>query len=152
MPKRTTGACPSLPVPSHSRADVRVIGIAADIAFWSNRSRAMCHIQILKPQSAIADLKKVLALEPQNAQVRKELESTQKLVRRIEFEKAIEVEEEKSAVDRCLEIIAEGAPVPPCLSVLPRSLTTDEKALARWRNLTRAQSSRRRTMANTRSR
>ena len=88
-------------------------------AFWSNRSRAMCHIQILKPQLAVADLKKVLALEPQNAQVRKELESTQKLVRKIEFEKAIEVEEEKSAVDRCLEIIAEGASVSPCSFVLP---------------------------------
>jgi serine/threonine-protein phosphatase 5 len=111
----------------------------------------MCHIQILKPQLAVADLKKVLALEPQNAQIRKELESTQKLVRKIEFEKAIEVEEEKSAVDRCLEIIAEGASVSPCSSVLPRSRTTDEKVLARWRNLTRAQSSRRRTMANTRS-
>jgi serine/threonine-protein phosphatase 5 len=70
----------------------------------------MCHIQILKPQLAIADLKKVLALEPQNAQVRQELDSTQKLVRKIEFEKAIEVEEEKSAAERCLEIIAEGAP------------------------------------------
>lgn len=70
--------------------------------------RAMCHIQILKPQLALADLKKVVALEPQNAQVRKELESTQKLVRKIEFEKAIEVEEEKSAVERCMEIIAEG--------------------------------------------
>ena len=74
------------------------------------RSRAMCHIQILKPQLAVVDLKKVLAIEPQNAQVRKELESTQKLIRKIEFEKAIEVEEEKSAVERCLEIIAEGAP------------------------------------------
>lgn len=122
MPKRTTGACP----PSHSRADVRIIGVTADIAFWSNRSRAMCHIQILKPQLAVADLKKVLALEPQNAQVRKELESTQKLVRKIEFEKAIEVEEEKSAVERCLEIIAEGASVSPCSSVLPQSRTTDE--------------------------
>ena len=68
----------------------------------------MCHIQILKPHLAIADLKKVLSLEPQNAQVRKEFESTQKLVRKIEFEKAIEVEEEKSAVERCLEIITEG--------------------------------------------
>ncbi|KAH9051401.1 phosphoprotein phosphatase [Lactarius deliciosus] len=75
--------------------------------------RAMCHIQILKPQLAIADLKKVLALEPHNAQVRKELESTQKLVRKIEFEKAIEVEEEKSAVDRCLEIIAEDGKALP---------------------------------------
>jgi serine/threonine-protein phosphatase 5 len=72
----------------------------------------MCHIQILKPQLAVADLKKVLAIEPQNAQVRRELESTQKLIRKIEFEKAIEVEEEKTAVERCLEIIAEGAPCP----------------------------------------
>jgi serine/threonine-protein phosphatase 5 len=73
----------------------------------------MSHIQILKPQLAVADLKKVLSLEPQNAQVRKELDSTQKLVRKIEFEKAIEVEEEKTAVERCLEIIAEGAPCLP---------------------------------------
>jgi serine/threonine-protein phosphatase 5 len=70
----------------------------------------MCHIQILKPQLAVVDLKAVLALEPQNAQVRKQLDSTQKLVRKIEFEKAIEMEEEKRAVERCLEIIAEGAP------------------------------------------
>src|SRR6266849_5044802 len=81
-----------------------------NFAWFLPRSRAMCHIQILKPQLAVADLKKVLAIEPQNAQVRKELESTQKLIRKIEFEKAIEVEEEKSAVERCLEIIAEGAP------------------------------------------
>jgi serine/threonine-protein phosphatase 5 len=74
----------------------------------------MCHIQILKPQLAVADLKRVLALEPQNAQVRRELESTQKLVRKIEFEKAIEVEEEKSAVVRCLEMIAEGASCRRC--------------------------------------
>ncbi|KAH9083732.1 phosphoprotein phosphatase [Lactarius deliciosus] len=88
--------------------------------------RAMCHIQILKPQLAIADLKKVLALEPHNAQVRKELESTQKLVRKIEFEKAIEVEEEKSAVDRCLEIIAEGACEVEKNYEGPRLETTDD--------------------------
>jgi len=88
--------------------------------------RAMCHIQILKPQLAVADLKKVLALEPQNAQVRKELESTQKLVRKIEFEKAIEVEEEKSAVERCLEIIAEGACEVEKSYEGPRLETTDD--------------------------
>ncbi|THH21332.1 hypothetical protein EW146_g180 [Bondarzewia mesenterica] len=64
--------------------------------------------EILKPQLAVADLKKVVALEPHNKQVKAQLESTQKLVRRIEFEKAIEVEGEPSAVERCLEIIAEG--------------------------------------------
>ncbi|KAA1476032.1 phospho protein phosphatase, partial [Dentipellis sp. KUC8613] len=70
--------------------------------------RAMCHLQLLKPHLAVSDLKKVLALEPQNQSVRQQLESTQKLVRKIEFEKAIEVGEEQSAVDRCREIIADG--------------------------------------------
>lgn len=47
----------------------------------------MCHLQILKPQQAVSDLKKVLALEPKNTEVKKQLESTQKMIRRIEFEK-----------------------------------------------------------------
>jgi serine/threonine-protein phosphatase 5 len=67
----------------------------------------------------------VVILEPKNDVVRSQLVSAQKLVRKIEFEKvkkdgtryaitylcrlqAIEVEEEKSAVERCLEIIGEG--------------------------------------------
>lgn len=50
----------------------------------------------------------MLALEPGNTTIKAQLDSTQKLVRKIEFEKAIEVGEEQSAVDRCLEIIAEG--------------------------------------------
>ncbi|TFY81347.1 hypothetical protein EWM64_g2659 [Hericium alpestre] len=70
--------------------------------------RAMCHLQLLKPQLAVADLRKVLALEPQNLAVKAQLESTQKLVRRIEFEKAIEMEEELTAVVRCRQIIEEG--------------------------------------------
>ena len=115
MPKRTIGASAAQPVhtpalPAPLRDTIRD---TEPLRGWFPRSRAMCHIQILKPQLAVADLKKVLALEPQNAQVRKELESTQKLIRKIEFEKAIEVEEEKSAVERCLEILAEGAPCPP---------------------------------------
>jgi hypothetical protein len=76
-------------------------------------SRATCYIQTLKPKLAVADLKRVLALEPGNATVKTQLDTTQKLVRRIEFEKAIEVGEEKSAVVRCLEIIAEGTVPPP---------------------------------------
>ncbi|KIM69153.1 hypothetical protein SCLCIDRAFT_103767, partial [Scleroderma citrinum Foug A] len=70
--------------------------------------RATCYLQIAKPHIAIADFKKVLAFEPKNETVRAQLTATQKLVRKIEFEKAIEMEEEKNAVDRCLEIIAEG--------------------------------------------
>ncbi|KAJ7072106.1 Metallo-dependent phosphatase-like protein [Mycena amicta] len=56
--------------------------------------RALCQLQILKPQAAVGDFRKVLALEPKNE--------------KIEFEKAIEVEGEKSTVLRCREIIAEG--------------------------------------------
>ena len=87
--------------------------------------RAQCHLQMLKPQLAIGDFKKLLAIEPHNTTVKQQLEATQKLVRRIEFEKvclhyssvtvqssdcaqAIEREEEMSAVLRCLEIIADG--------------------------------------------
>jgi serine/threonine-protein phosphatase 5 len=87
--------------------------------------RAQCHLQTLKPQLAIGDFKRVLAIEPHNKSVKQQLEATQKLVRRIEFEKvtrsrdsvvirlsdsaqAIEREEEMSAALRCLEIIADG--------------------------------------------
>ncbi|CAK5281798.1 unnamed protein product [Mycena citricolor] len=70
--------------------------------------RATCYLQILKPQMAVADFRKVLALEPKNDTVRSQMVATQKLVRRIEFEKAIEVEGEKDALLRCQEIIAEG--------------------------------------------
>ncbi|KAJ6499103.1 phosphoprotein phosphatase [Mycena sanguinolenta] len=70
--------------------------------------RATCYMQLLKPQSAVADFRKVLAIEPQNETVRGQLVATQKHIRRIEFEKAIEVEGEKSAVERCLEIVKEG--------------------------------------------
>ncbi|KAI0630342.1 Metallo-dependent phosphatase-like protein [Trametes polyzona] len=70
--------------------------------------RATCYLQTLKYKQAIADFKKLLTLEPQNQLVRMQLDSTQKILRKVEFEKAIEMEEEKSAVERCLEIIAEG--------------------------------------------
>lgn len=49
--------------------------------------RAQCHLQILKPQLAVGDFKKVLAIEPHNKTVKQQLEATQKLVRKIEFEK-----------------------------------------------------------------
>jgi len=70
--------------------------------------RGTCHLQILKYAQAIADFKKVVKLEPTNDLVKTQLASTQKLVRKIEFEKAIEFEGEKEATVRCLEIIAEG--------------------------------------------
>ncbi|TBU56375.1 Metallo-dependent phosphatase-like protein, partial [Dichomitus squalens] len=70
--------------------------------------RATCYLQTMKYKQAIADFKKLLALEPQNQLVRMQMDSTQKILRKAEFEKAIEMEEEKSAVVRCYEIIAEG--------------------------------------------
>ncbi|KAI0695456.1 phosphoprotein phosphatase [Cytidiella melzeri] len=71
--------------------------------------RATCYLQTLKYKQAIADFKKLIQLEPGNQLVRTQLDSTQKMVRKTEFEKAIEMEEEKNAVERCLEMIAEGA-------------------------------------------
>ncbi|KAK7005691.1 Metallo-dependent phosphatase-like protein [Favolaschia claudopus] len=71
--------------------------------------RATCNMQILKHQAAVADFRKVLAIEPKNEAVRAQLAAAQKLIRKIEFEKAIEVEGEKSAVLRCQELIAEGS-------------------------------------------
>ncbi|KAF5326277.1 hypothetical protein D9611_000049 [Ephemerocybe angulata] len=70
--------------------------------------RATCHLQLMKHQLAVADFKKVLSLEPKNETVRAQLVATQKMIRKIEFEKAIEFEGEKNPVDRCLEIIQEG--------------------------------------------
>ncbi|KAF7315458.1 Serine/threonine-protein phosphatase [Mycena indigotica] len=70
--------------------------------------RALCQLQVLKPQAAVGDFRKVLVLEPKNDSVRAQLTATQKLIKKIEFEKAIEVEGEKSTVLRCREIIAEG--------------------------------------------
>ncbi|GJE92199.1 C-terminal metallophosphatase domain-containing protein [Phanerochaete sordida] len=70
--------------------------------------RATCFLQTLKYKQAIADFKKLLQLEPQNQLVRTQLDSTTKIMRKVEFEKAIEMEEEKDAAERCLEIIKEG--------------------------------------------
>ncbi|GJJ06342.1 hypothetical protein Clacol_000533 [Clathrus columnatus] len=67
--------------------------------------RALCQIAIVRPQKAVADLKKVLQLEPHNQLAKTQLEATQKLIRKTEFERAIEIEEEKDAAERCLEVI-----------------------------------------------
>lgn len=44
-------------------------------------------MQTLKPQMAVSDFKKILAIEPHNETVRQQMVSTQKLIRKIEFEK-----------------------------------------------------------------
>ncbi|CAE6539787.1 unnamed protein product, partial [Rhizoctonia solani] len=63
---------------------------------------------ILKPQQAVVDFKKTVQLDPKNVNAKTQLDATVKLVRRIEFEKAIEVGEEESSVTRCRDIIAQG--------------------------------------------
>lgn len=49
--------------------------------------RGTCYLQTLNQQKAITDFKKVLALEPKNDTVKTQLQATQKLVRKLEFEK-----------------------------------------------------------------
>ena len=51
--------------------------------------RALCYVQTLKPKLAVTDFKKVLSLEPNNALARQQLETTQKLIRKTEFEKVV---------------------------------------------------------------
>ncbi|KAF8497632.1 protein phosphatase 5 [Gautieria morchelliformis] len=67
--------------------------------------RALCQLAIFRPQKAVTDFKKVLALEPQNKLARTQLEATQKLIRKVEFEKA---NEEQNAAERCQDVIKEG--------------------------------------------
>ncbi|KAG8893269.1 hypothetical protein FRB99_002093 [Tulasnella sp. 403] len=62
----------------------------------------------MKPQLALADLKMVVKLDPSNALGKAQLDATQKLIKRMQFEAAIEVGEEMSSMDRCREIIEEG--------------------------------------------
>jgi serine/threonine-protein phosphatase 5 len=50
--------------------------------------RAVAQLSIMRPKAALADFRKVVALEPHNAQAKLQMDSTQKLVRRLEFEKA----------------------------------------------------------------
>ncbi|TFL02450.1 Metallo-dependent phosphatase-like protein [Pterulicium gracile] len=66
-------------------------------------------MQTLQYQRAVSDFKKILAIEPKNEQVRGQMVATQKLIRKIEFEKAIEKEDEESPVKACLDIIADRA-------------------------------------------
>ena len=77
--------------------------------------RASAHLSILDPKAALPDLKMVLKIEPRNAQVKAQLDATVKLVRRLEFERAIRVEEgtpPSKTVEEYLEQSISGAAVP----------------------------------------
>ncbi|CAG7854684.1 Serine/threonine-protein phosphatase T Short=PPT [Serendipita indica DSM 11827] len=92
--------------------------------------RALCYLSILKNPQAIADFKKTLALDPQNAVAKKQLEATQKLQRRIEFEKAIEQDEEETAVERVMEAIRSGLDIESSYAG-PRLPPASEEAAAK---------------------
>lgn len=53
--------------------------------------RGLSQLAILQPRPAIIDLKALLVLDPKNAEARKQLDATVKLVRRMEFEKCVVV-------------------------------------------------------------
>ncbi|SNX87375.1 related to phosphoprotein phosphatase (serine/threonine specific protein phosphatase) [Melanopsichium pennsylvanicum] len=77
--------------------------------------RASAHLSILDPKSALPDLKMVVQLEPKNASVKAQLEATVKLIRRLEFEKAIKVSEGVKAaatVENNLKEASGGTTVP----------------------------------------
>ena len=61
----------------------------AHICTLDRPRRATCYLQTLKYKQAIADFKKLLTLEPQNQLVRTQLDSTQKILRKVEFEKVL---------------------------------------------------------------
>lgn len=56
--------------------------------------RALANIAIMKPKAAVGDLKRVLQLEPGNAPAKAQLDATQKLLRRLQFEAAIASKDE----------------------------------------------------------
>ena len=49
--------------------------------------RGLSRLAILRPTEAVLDFKKCLSIDPKNADVRRQLDTTVKLIRRIEFEK-----------------------------------------------------------------
>ena len=71
--------------------------------------RALSQLAILNTKPAISDLRAVLALEPSNTAARDQLTATIKLMRKIEFEKAISVGDTESASARCRRLIADHA-------------------------------------------
>ncbi|KAK4688789.1 serine/threonine-protein phosphatase 5, partial [Tremellales sp. Uapishka_1] len=71
--------------------------------------RGTSYLSILRPTDAVTDFKKALSIDPSNRAARDQLNMTVKLIRRIEFEKAISIGETESTSSRCLSLIAQGA-------------------------------------------
>ncbi|KAE8214668.1 hypothetical protein CF327_g1949 [Tilletia walkeri] len=94
--------------------------------------RASGYLAILKPKNALPDLRRVTQLEPGNKSVRAQLDSTVKLIRRLEFEKAIKVESGPKKWQEALEHIRDQsgpAALPPDSYTGPRiaELSPEEK-------------------------
>lgn len=70
--------------------------------------RASAHLSILDPKAALPDLRKVSQLEPRNATVRAQLDATTKLLRRIQFEKAIAKSEGPKSWQTAVQHLREG--------------------------------------------
>ncbi|WWD16915.1 hypothetical protein CI109_101347 [Kwoniella shandongensis] len=71
--------------------------------------RGLAYLSILRPTDAVSDFKKALGLEPANKAIRDQLQMTVKLIRRIEFEKAISIGETETTSSKCVSLIASGA-------------------------------------------
>ncbi|KAK4702839.1 serine/threonine-protein phosphatase 5, partial [Phenoliferia sp. Uapishka_3] len=87
--------------------------------------RATANLSIMKPKAAVTDLKRVLQLEPNNATAKAQLDATQKLLRRLQFEAAI------SSKDEVATSIKVCSPPPlsiPSLTSFPLSQIRDQLA------------------------
>ncbi|KAJ9092429.1 hypothetical protein QFC21_006811 [Naganishia friedmannii] len=67
--------------------------------------RALSRLAILQPMLAVPDFRHVLKLDPANKLAREQLEAAVKLIRRIEFEKAIAVGDSESTSAKILRMI-----------------------------------------------
>jgi hypothetical protein len=70
--------------------------------------RAVAQLAIMQPKSAAADLRKVLQFDPKNAMAKQQLDSTIKLMRRIDFEKAIAGKDEPLVTDKARGMLKDG--------------------------------------------
>ncbi|ORY62711.1 Metallo-dependent phosphatase-like protein [Leucosporidium creatinivorum] len=95
-----------------------------DPIVWSNRSAvrlkleehglaiadaSLANIAIMKPKAAVTDLKKVLSLDPKNGPAKAQLDATQKLLRRLQFEAAISSKDEIATSVKIADQLAQGA-------------------------------------------
>jgi hypothetical protein len=71
--------------------------------------RASANLAIMKPKAAIVDLKKVLSLDKNNIPAKQQLDSTQKLLRRLLFEAAISGKDEIAVSAKILDQLQSGS-------------------------------------------